>query len=64
MSRSTYSFQTLSLTDDNDGELCSRWRLKLDFNINPSAFEIQDDGIDQTLDLIVFLQFIYHLKLQ
>ena len=50
---STYSFQTLSLTDDNDGDGytvqdgdCN----DLDFNINPSAFEIQDDGIDQNCD--------------
>ena len=50
---STYSFQTMSLTDDNDGDGftvedgdCN----DLDFNINPSAFEIQDDGIDQNCD--------------
>ena len=50
---STYSFQTLSMTDDNDGDGytvqdgdCN----DLDFNINPSAFEIQDDGIDQNCD--------------
>ena len=49
----TYSFETMSGSDDNDGDGftvqdgdCN----DLDFTINPAAFEIQGDGIDQNCD--------------